>query len=158
MHGSGGDSVTPRRTASLAEGAQTGHYALVRADSVEWTERPQRSAFNEWLRVLWWVLTIVAAVMAVTLVAFSAYYLNEVRQGDGCPGSLNIDESIERIDMEWIPGRVVCRSVDLETGTEEVNSYGFTGTYFVPLTLVIPVASIIALRRTRPTAGRQTSA
>ncbi len=130
----------------------------MRADSVDWTERPQRATFNEWLRVLWWVLTIVAAVMAVAFAAFAAYYLNEVRQGDGCPWSFNIDESVERISMEWIPGRVVCRSVDLETGTEQVNSYRFTGTYFGPLALVIPVASIIALRRTRPTAERQVSA
>ncbi len=102
------------------------------------------------LRFVWLALTVVSAFYSLGLTAASLWYLNEVRTGDGCPWTLDIDVQMERLDMEWFPGRVVCRSYNLETGEERIHNNDFTDAYFWPLSLLVPIVSFVVLHRTRP--------
>lgn len=77
------------------------------------------------------------------------FFLNEIRAGDGCPWTLDIDVVVERLEMAWLPGRVVCRSFNLETGVERVTTQRFTQLYFLPLSSLVPILSLVALRRSR---------
>ncbi len=92
------------------------------------------------------------------LVAFVVLDIRLAREGSACGGYLPdtfSDDYYEQLDVEWFPPRVLCNRVDSVRDTREVNWVSRWWWYRLPLVVVVPIGSLVALRRTQADRGQR---